>query len=139
MPTAFAAGAVLKAPLRNSATSISGSASRRWRANEGAQQRDPGRDGGSRQPLDAVLRGLLDPVHGREDPGGAQQGAEGVNARGGGVADLGHDPRADDEQERHHRHVRHEDRAPARQLQQRASEQRPERGAEREAPIIDAG
>ncbi len=98
---------------------------------------DTGQHGQHRHHAEPVAGQRLQPVHERQDRGQRQRDARQVEPAGRGVALLGQHPRAEDEQQAHHRHAHQEHRAPPEVLQQHAADHRAERGAAHEAAHPD--
>jgi hypothetical protein len=79
---------------------------------EDGAEGEPDDDGQHRHGLDAITGDLLDAVDRGQGSGDRHHDARHVDPSGARVAELRQDPRTEDEQPRHHRHIEHEDRAP---------------------------
>jgi hypothetical protein len=101
-------------------------------AHEPHPDRQPGQDAQGRHDDEAVLDKLLQPVDHRQDRDHRQGRGGKVQPSGTRVAVLGQHPRAQHQQDGHHRQRQQEDRAPPEPLQQRPTQHRADRAADRE-------
>ena len=122
----------LKAGARKSRRSMSGSASRSWRRTNAAVRPVPIRIASTRESK-PVLRRVFQAEDEREHRDERERRACEIDPAGARVAILGQERRAEDEEQHHHRDGEQEHRAPPEILEQRAAEQRADRGAGRVA------
>ena len=111
---ALVAMAALKAGIRNSRRSISGSARRTLAAHERHAGECAGQESKRRQPTGTVLGELLEAVDHRQHRHERQDRAEQVQSSGPRIAVLGQQERPQHQQQRHHRHGEQEHRRPTR-------------------------